>query len=113
MKEARAMANTPIIRQRRQDKRTLCRAGQMPSNWDAMTPAQKMQFTQTERAELKAQEFMWAPDAPEHGTLNGYNNHYCRCPNCSQANTDQKYSYRNGGGYQSAVPFPVNSITTD
>ena len=29
-----------------------------------------------------------APPDIKHGTRNGYVNHRCRCPRCTQANTD-------------------------
>lgn len=34
-----------------------------------------------------------APDDPRHGTRNGYDNHYCRCDRCRNANRISHASY--------------------
>lgn len=84
------------FRDRRKASRIQCPPGQMPSNWDDLTNAQKAQFTQSDRIALKAGDFLWAPDAPEHGVWNSYNNWHCRCPNCKRANTEVKAQGRAG-----------------
>lgn len=33
--------------------------------------------------------YWYAPRLRTHGTWNGYNNWYCHCPPCTQANTDR------------------------
>jgi hypothetical protein len=90
------MPNTAELREKRRDARVLSRAGSMPPGWDDLENAQRMVFTQAERAELHDQEFMWAPDAPEHGVLNSYNNYYCRCPKCRSGNARHAYATRKG-----------------
>lgn len=39
-----------------------------------------------------------APDDPRHGTLNGYNNHYCRCDACRTAAVAWNRAYRHRTG---------------
>jgi hypothetical protein len=34
-------------------------------------------------------------DDPRHGTVNGYRNHGCRCPECRVANTVNHHEYMN------------------
>lgn len=89
--------NTPEARAMRKSARTWCEAGKMPSTWEDMTPAQKNQFTQTDRLALKQGEFWWAP-ITEHGTFNAYSNHFCRCPLCTAANATKKAEYRASQG---------------
>jgi hypothetical protein len=83
-------------RQRRRDARVLVPTGKMPPNWDELTNAQKSVFTQAQRMQMKNTEFYWAPDVAEHGQWSAYNNWFCRCPPCTQANTDNTYQYRQG-----------------
>lgn len=84
------MANTPEFRTARKLARTPCRPGQMPSNWGELTNAEKAQFSQADKQALLDGDFLWAPDAPEHGGWNGYNNYFCGCPMCRRANADRK-----------------------
>lgn len=78
------------FRERRKAARVLSPAGQMPSNWAALSNAQRGAFTQAERQQLLDSEFMWAPEAEEHGVWNTYNNYQCRCPKCSSYNAARK-----------------------
>lgn len=36
----------------------------------------------------------YAPRLGQHGTWNGYNNWFCRCPPCTRANTDRTQKRR-------------------
>lgn len=82
------------FRERRKAARTHSPAGQMPSNWNELSNAQRGAFTQTERQQLLDSDFLWAPDAEEHGVWNTYNNYFCRCPKCSEHNAQRKASDR-------------------
>lgn len=88
------MGNSVEYRNARKAERTECVPGKMPSNWNAMTNAQRAAFTQAERKGLRDGNFMWSPTAPEHGVWNSYNNYFCRCPGCKRANARMKAGWQ-------------------
>lgn len=88
------MANTEEWRNQRRNARTLSPAGKMPSNWDTKSNAWKASFTQAEKLSLLNGEFLWSPEAEEHGDWNTYNNYFCRCPLCSRTNAQRKANER-------------------
>ena len=93
------MANTAEFRENRKAERVEVPAGKMPPNWDDWSAAGMLCFTQAERAELLSESYLWAPSAPPeaHGTYNGYNNYFCRCPKDRRGNTDSKFQARQNG----------------
>lgn len=78
------------FREKRKAARVHVPVGQMPAGWHDKPTAFMASFTQSERQQLLDSDFMWAPDAPEHGIWNSYNNFFCRCPKCSALNAQRK-----------------------
>lgn len=44
--------------------------------------------------------YWYAPNLKNHGTWNGYNNWYCRCPPCTDANTSKVTASRRAHDYE-------------
>lgn len=48
--------------------------------------------------------YWYAPRLKTHGTWNGYNNWYCHCPPCTEANTTKVAAQRRADEAKVAAP---------